>query len=1532
MLFTAIIFVAVLYVGLYVTLSVPGVQRKVRDVACKQLSEFVGSKVNMGEVTINPFNEVVIYDLDLYEPGESDKLCLHVDKVGAGISIWNLIVNREIIITYAELIKLNADIYQASVDAPLNIQFLIDAFAPKDKNKPPTKFDLQIRNIVIRKSSASFNRLWLPYVRKDMIDFNHINLSGLNADVALPRLSNDRIEVDLRRLAFRVNSLLEVKRLSFLAIIDHGDISLKDFSLSLPNSLITLSDQDIPLGSRFNGDFKRMINELDFSVAVNGSKIVPAEFSGFYPSLVALQTPFTIALNATGNAHTINLTDLRLANPYEDFTLEIKDAIATKEDKNFSNLSVDKIMLHAGSSALTDIPTALLVNVNQKLINILNRAGTVDIEITGRGSIARQSGEAKVKFGSGYGNMDIDAQLISSANLLNVNAEVATEGINLGDIIDDGKLGLVAFNLNGEITIDRNIARSHRSTGVDVIDRINDLLPRGEVFLTVPRAEINGYPLHDLSLAVDKSHTSTSINLECDDENFNLALDGLLNPAGENSTLQLTGDLINVNPQVLFPVGKLGGYVYSSDLTVDVKGNRPDNILGSVTVEDFNAIPIKGGKTLKLSHLGITSTLGGNIEGESQEKRYIIDSDWIQGNISGQFLPTALPRVFKRLTSGLMPVGEGGISTPKVVGSMQRLDYDFIISRNGNWADFLNLPIKLLYNARINGCLEEQDNFMDLHVSAPYIRQGKDKLIQHSQLDAEVRDGKGMMSLFSSIPTKKGILDLDVDIVAKEGVFDIGLGFNKEKKGGFYGDFSLTAAISPALNQTGRSISAQIHPTTLWLNNAGWEIGEANLNYTDKKIEVTGFSVAHEDQYITIGGIASADPEQEMLVKLKDIDLDYIFDTLNIEYVAFGGLASGEAVGRGLLSKNPEAFTRRLSVKNLSYNHAVLGDGDLRGNFDAANKRVGIYANISEGNRHVANVDGGIWIGRDSLSFGIEADKVRIGFLQTFMQAFSSAVDGRASGKAQLYGTFKDIDMRGRLFADTISLLVDYTNVTYCGSDSVIIDPGRITIPSFRIHDRYGNSATLQGTLTHNYFHDPKFRFSINGARNLLVYDTDARMNPIWYGRIFGNGGGVIDGRPGYVGIFADMTTCPGSNFTFVLSDAQEALDYKFLTFTDKRKEAKEAENWVEPDETDEIVAAFNREVSAAVPESVFSMDIRATITPSVKLTLVMDPVAGDKITAYGGGAMNMTYNSESNDIRMYGKYTLEEGVYNFSLQDLILKDFIIKPGSSISFNGDPLNGLLDIRAAYRVNTNLTDLDKSFATDRDLNRTNVPVDAMLLVKGEMTQPDITFDIELPTLNDEVEQKVRSIISSEDMMNRQMIYLLALNRFYTPEYMGTTSGGEWASVASSTLSSQLTNMLGQLTDKVNIAPSVRSDKGDFSDVEVDLALSSRLFNNRLLINGNFGYRDRNTSTTTFIGDFDIEYLLHRNGNLRLKAYNHFNDQNYYLKSALTTQGVGIIYRKDFDRLFHRRKKKPLAEEVKSEGSDRSDKSDGSDRSE
>ena len=186
--------------------------------------------------------------------------------------------------------------------------------------------------------------------------------------------------------------------------------------------------------------------------------------------------------------------------------------------------------------------------------------------------------------------------------------------------------------------------------------------------------------------------------------------------------------------------------------------------------------------------------------------------------------------------------------------------------------------------------------------------------------------------------------------------------------------------------------------------------------------------------------------------------------------------------------------------------------------------------------------------------------------------------------------------------------------------------------------------------------------------------------------------------------------------------------------------------------------------------------------------------------------------------------------------------------------------------------------------------------------GDLRRPEFQFDLNFPSLTQDIYRRVKNIISTDDMMNRQVLYLLALNKFYTPEYMnvGQTHSNELASVASSALSSQLNNILGQISDKFNIGTNFRSEKGDFTDLEFDVILSSQLLNNRLIFNGNLGYRDKSVNSNSFIGDFDLEYLINKAGTFRLKAYNHYNDKNYYIKSALTTQGVGIMFKKDFSK--------------------------------
>lgn len=86
-----------------------------------------------------------------------------------------------------------------------------------------------------------------------------------------------------------------------------------------------------------------------------------------------------------------------------------------------------------------------------------------------------------------------------------------------------------------------------------------------------------------------------------------------------------------------------------------------------------------------------------------------------------------------------------------------------------------------------------------------------------------------------------------------------------------------------------------------------------------------------------------------------------------------------------------------------------------------------------------------------------------------------------------------------------------------------------------------------------------------------------------------------------------------------------------------------------------------------------------------------------------------------------------------------------------------------------------------------------------------------------------------------------------------------------------------------------------------DMEVQGSLSGRMFNNRLLFNGNIGYRDQMTTySNNFVGNFNLQWFLNKSGSISLKAYSETNDR-YFTKASLTTQGGGIMFKKDFNRL-------------------------------
>ena len=326
-------------------------------------------------------------------------------------------------------------------------------------------------------------------------------------------------------------------------------------------------------------------------------------------------------------------------------------------------------------------------------------------------------------------------------------------------------------------------------------------------------------------------------------------------------------------------------------------------------------------------------------------------------------------------------------------------------------------------------------------------------------------------------------------------------------------------------------------------------------------------------------------------------------------------------------------------------------------------------------------------------------------------------------------------------------------------------------------------------------------------------------------------------------------------------------------------------------------------------------MRLKVNTTPDAQLRLLMDARTGDYITLRGRGDLQATYYNKGG-FNMFGNYEVTEGKYNITIQNIIKKDFTFSEGGTIVFGGDPYDATLNLQAQHIVNgVSLSDLNigQSFAN-------TVRVNCLMNITGQPKAPVVDFDLDILNVNSSEKQMVRNIINGQDEMRQQVIYLLAIGRFY-PQGANNAAESEsqrnstslaMQSLLSGTLSGQLNSMLGQVikNDNWNFGANISTGDEGWNNAEYEGIINGRLLNNRLLINGQFGYRDNaTTATPSFIGDFDIRYLLYPNGNLALKVYNQTNDR-YFTRSSLNTQGIGIIMKKDFNglrSLFHRKPK-------------------------
>jgi hypothetical protein len=548
---------------------------------------------------------------------------------------------------------------------------------------------------------------------------------------------------------------------------------------------------------------------------------------------------------------------------------------------------------------------------------------------------------------------------------------------------------------------------------------------------------------------------------------------------------------------------------------------------------------------------------------------------------------------------------------------------------------------------------------------------------------------------------------------------------------------------------------------------------------------------------------------------------------------------------------------------------------------------------------------------RDYLDLDFRAEGTRLEFAKSFTETFIDEIEGYAMGNVKLAGPLSALNLYGDLILNG-KAHVSTLNCTYeMENDTLLLTRDNITFKNCVIYDIYGNRAVMTGGIHHNDLTNMTYDIYLN-ARNLLAYDFKTFGDATFYGTAYADGTVGIHGKENSLLIEADITPRRGTEFVYNAASPDVITDQEFISWGSKDEFSISRQATVSKTEDTQETADQNPRADLRTD---VRMNLKINATPDATIRLLMDERTNDYITMRGSGDLQTSFYNKGG-FNLFGTYRISEGTYGITIQNIIKKNFVFKEGGTIIFGGDPYDARLDMQAQHTVNgVSLSDLNvgKSFSN-------TVRVNCLMNISGQPRAPIIDFDLDIPNVNSDEKQMLRSIINSEEEMNQQVIYLLAVGRFY-PQGANNANEEETAgqsktslamqSLLSGTLSSQLNDVLNRVIKSNNWSFGANISTGDegWNNAEYEGIINGRLLNNRLLINGQFGYRDGTSATNTtkavsatpsFIGDFDIRYLLLPNGNLAFKVYNQTNDR-YFTKSSLNTQGIGIIMQKDFNGL-------------------------------
>ena len=1428
--------------------------------------------INFGKIHFRPFNTIIVKDIEIIDRAPCDSSALdtlfRAEYVIARFSLRGLRDREGIHIgrAYVRDAEMNLTIEEHCTN--LERMFGIRKDRIKKENQGNV-FDIRRAVIDGMRFRLRNFRHDAPRMAEGGIDWNDLDISGIEAEARNLKLADKTMWGTLDALSFREKSGYACSSVSGSTKVGHGLASITGLNISDGWSDINIPE--FSMGYTSARDFKDFIEKIRLKAVLKSSRLDTRTLSYFIPGLDT--PPFTIEIPQsalTGTVDDMTVSSFDAGIPDYGVHLAFSGSVRglPEPEKISAAVGIGRF------SFTTESIREMLAALTGKDIPEISRYAAGE-EFTFSGSISGKPDDLDVKGSvtSGIGSVTPELKI---TGLSDSNGSTVIKGRLSAENFDIGKA--VGSDLVRECDMSSRFTASLGKEG-----------PMLEIdSLTVGRLHLNGYDYSGIAAKGTLASKTFNGKIICSDPNLNFLFQGLFTFSSKtrNALYNFYANIGYADLNAL-NIDKRGMSRVSLQTSADFTRIKGNDLLGKIRVGNIS-LENEHGK-YDIGDISVTSHSSDTLF------RAKIQSEFAEGSFFGNapfssFIRDAKDLVLRRQLPAIY-------KDTSYVWNGNRYDLSF------NLYDTMDLLAYL-----VPGLYIAENTSLWMHVGGAGTMEGNIKsqrlafgenFMKDLTLDFR-NDSTGFTGELLSETINAATLSLmnnSFRIYASDN--HIGAGYTYDNQGELVnrGEFYVLGDLFRDGNDDLR-YRISLLPSSIYLNAREWSILPSEMTVSGKNIDVSNIEFTSGEQSVRIHGGISDTKEDTLTLDMERFDISIINPLLG-EGAAFAGAATGKA--RLFSYGKAKSLEADFLCGSTSISGARMGTVHFNGNWDSDARRIDIGMKNSLAGKSSFDIKGSYMLEDRYLDASAALEGLDIACLSPYLSSVFSETSGSLSGTFGARGRLGSLSVEStgaRL--DNATMRIAYTNVPYTVNGGFHIDSRGVYFDSITLTDRFGNGGSVTGEISYDNFRDFRFDTRINADR-IECINLDEKMNETFYGNIFATAGISITGPLHSMKMSVEATTTGQGQLHVPISSSASSSSSDLLTFKEIKKEVVQ-----DPYET--MISRIQKREKL---KNNFEINLMVAATPGVEAFVEIDKATGNVLSGYGSGTIDLDINPNRDIFNISGDYTLSGGNYRFVAIGLA-KDFAINEGSSVKFNGDIMESTLNIDATYTTKTSLGTL----IADTSSVSTRRTVECGIHITDRIKNPRLQFSIDVPDIDPTVKARVESALSTEDKIQKQFLSLLMSNSFLPDEQSGIVNNTSFlASSVSEIMSNQLNNIFQKLDIPLDLGLSYQTnEKGN--DI-FDVAVSTQLFNNRVVINGNIGNRQYTSGSTNddVAGDLDIEIKIDRPGAFRLNLFSHSADQYTNYLDNSQRNGIGLTYQQEFNsfreffrNLFSGRKKK------------------------